>query len=351
MQISPPLSASIVARVTVLFFSSCYDTYRVELNKKRSCYYVLNRVSKKFLASLSVASLALAIGAVAYAGTGTIKITAYQNPEIQIKVDGSLVDLNSEDGMQYPIVYNGRSYVPARTLAEALGGKVSWNEAESTVEVTSGTVPEGADKPRKDNSDGINGDAYNGDADYGDGVQTNPGKDNGSNNGGGVQTKPGKETQGDNNSGGYKVKYPGSTSSEKVFEDYKYAAREVMMAYADALKSYDMTNLDTWLRNHIQNGTTSSNSAMANLSLAEEVINGVHKQYPAEIINGFADALSNAAKRMDFAASSNVEAYEQYYMLQYNVDLEFDSYTASASVYFDMDLVNGSWVLTEAKMY
>lgn len=289
---------------------------------------MLNRFSKKILASITVASLALAIGAVAYASTGTIKITAYQNPDIQIRVDGDLVDLNSEDGMLYPIVYNGRSYVPARTLAEALGGKVAWNEAESTVEVTSGTIPDGADKPVKDNSEGEYGDDWDGDSDYGDDSDFPS-----------------------DTSDGFEVKYPKSTSIETVFEDYKYAASEVMLAYADALRTADLTNLEIWLRDHIQSGSYSSNSAMANLSLAEEIITEIYNKYPPEIINGYADALEQGAKRMNFADSSSYDEYEQYYMLQYDLELEFDGYTASASVYFDLDLVNGSWVLTEAKMY
>src|SRR5690606_5182675 len=81
------------------------------------------------------------------------KITAYQNPQITIEVDGQTVDLSSPDGMVYPIIYEGRSYVPAKYVAEALGATINWNNARQVVEITSG---EGIDPslgiPSKDTS-------------------------------------------------------------------------------------------------------------------------------------------------------------------------------------------------------
>ena len=37
-----------------------------------------------------------------------------------------------------PIIVNGRTYTPARFVAEALGAKVDWNEATRTVTITKG---------------------------------------------------------------------------------------------------------------------------------------------------------------------------------------------------------------------
>ena len=37
-----------------------------------------------------------------------------------------------------PLIVNGRTYTPARFVAEALGAKVDWNEATRTVTITKG---------------------------------------------------------------------------------------------------------------------------------------------------------------------------------------------------------------------
>lgn len=72
-----------------------------------------------------------AAGAVATNLTKTIEVT-YRN--IRVKVDGRTVETPYE-----PFVVNGdgRTYVPARPLAEALGAKVDWDEATATVLVYS----------------------------------------------------------------------------------------------------------------------------------------------------------------------------------------------------------------------
>lgn len=94
------------------------------------------------------------VAAVSIFATGVLasstykQITAYQNPGITITVDGKTVDLNSEEGMMYPLIYDGHSYVSARALAEAMGGVVNWNDDTQTVEVTT----KGVAVPDKDNT-------------------------------------------------------------------------------------------------------------------------------------------------------------------------------------------------------
>lgn len=110
-------------------------------------------LSKKVMAVTTALSIVTAVGAVAYADSALKQITAYQNAGIQLKVNGSPVDLSSEDGMMYPIVYEGHSYVSAKAVAEALGATVKWNNDTQTVEISSsGSVPSGAGIPSKDNS-------------------------------------------------------------------------------------------------------------------------------------------------------------------------------------------------------
>lgn len=112
-----------------------------------------NIFTKKVLAIICVISLALSVGAVAYADSALRQITAYQNQALKVTVNGSAVDMSSEDGTMYPIVYDGHSYVSAKAVAEKLGATVKWNNDTQTVEITSsGSVPSNAGIPDKDNS-------------------------------------------------------------------------------------------------------------------------------------------------------------------------------------------------------
>jgi len=52
---------------------------------------------------------------------------------IQIQINGKFVDTGSDK----PFLYNGRTYVPTRYVAEGLGATVKWNETSNTVEIDS----------------------------------------------------------------------------------------------------------------------------------------------------------------------------------------------------------------------
>jgi hypothetical protein len=98
--------------------------------------------------------LVTAFGAGAFANSALTQVTAYQNAELKVSVNGKAIDQSSEDGVMYPLVYNGHSYVSAKALAEALGAKVHWNNETQTVEVTAsvyGTDPK-AGVPYDDNT-------------------------------------------------------------------------------------------------------------------------------------------------------------------------------------------------------
>jgi hypothetical protein len=102
-------------------------------NKMKSLF------TKKILALVTIFSLILAMGAVAYADSALKKISAYQNQAMKITVDGKEIDSSSPEGVLYPIVYEGHSYVSAKAVAEALGASVTWNGATTTVEISSST--------------------------------------------------------------------------------------------------------------------------------------------------------------------------------------------------------------------
>ncbi|NQX69866.1 hypothetical protein HQN90_27405 [Paenibacillus alba] len=108
--------------------------------------------TKKVLTVITAISVVTAIGSVAYADSALKQITAYQNQNLKVSVNGSAVDMSSEDGIMYPLVYEGHSYVSAKALAEKLGATVKWNNDTQTVEVTSGSVSSNSGIPNKDNS-------------------------------------------------------------------------------------------------------------------------------------------------------------------------------------------------------
>ena len=57
-------------------------------------------------------------------------ISAFFN-DIKIKVNGNVVNTGSDE----PFIYNGRTNVPARYVAENLGAGVKWNETDNCVEI------------------------------------------------------------------------------------------------------------------------------------------------------------------------------------------------------------------------
>ncbi|MEK4511067.1 stalk domain-containing protein [Paenibacillus sp. FSL K6-2524] len=110
-------------------------------------------LTKKVLVVTTVASLILGISSATYAASTLKKITAYENAAIKVEVDGKSVNFSSDEGMMYPIVYNGHSYVSAKAVAEALGATVEWDGARQAVVITSsGEVAPELGIPNKDNT-------------------------------------------------------------------------------------------------------------------------------------------------------------------------------------------------------
>lgn len=79
-------------------------------------------------------------GAAAVGRTGTEMATlCYSN--IQIKVNGrKITPMDEKETAVEPFSVNGTTYMPAHTVAEALGCTAKWNDAEKTVEIVSGQI-------------------------------------------------------------------------------------------------------------------------------------------------------------------------------------------------------------------
>ncbi len=96
-------------------------------------------MKKKLIAVfVLVAVMSLSVGV--YAGGKLTKVTAYLNSGLTIKVDGNKLEPVESDGSRiYPIVYNNRTYLPVRTISDALGTEVNYDgSGEGTITINSG---------------------------------------------------------------------------------------------------------------------------------------------------------------------------------------------------------------------
>ena len=88
---------------------------------------------KKVVVFIVVATMLL-LSIAGYASSHTEKIEAYLSHGMNFMVDGESWQPQETDGSKLiPIVYKGRTYVPARALLEARGVKVGYVDATRTV--------------------------------------------------------------------------------------------------------------------------------------------------------------------------------------------------------------------------
>lgn len=90
---------------------------------------------KKIAVTLAVLML---LGAVAVAGTSfadshITKIEAYLNREIKLTWDGQTFEPMDDGERLYPIIYGGRTYLPAAYVANKAGVDVDWDDDTKTV--------------------------------------------------------------------------------------------------------------------------------------------------------------------------------------------------------------------------
>ncbi|MEO2202174.1 copper amine oxidase N-terminal domain-containing protein [Paenibacillus pabuli] len=77
------------------------------------------------------------------------KITAYLNKEININIDGRIyVPKDQNNEIIDPIIYNNSTYLPLRSVAEALNIQVDWDGATQTVDLW--TEAGSASRPTED---------------------------------------------------------------------------------------------------------------------------------------------------------------------------------------------------------
>ena len=90
-------------------------------------------------------------------GTETVqRIIAAFNNEIRIELNGETFKAIDDDGsVLKPIIYDGRTYLPLKALAEALSADVDWNPDTKTITIQQ--VDPNLGIPYKDDSDPTDG--------------------------------------------------------------------------------------------------------------------------------------------------------------------------------------------------
>lgn len=103
---------------------------------------------KRIISLILILCLTLGLGVSAAAASGTETVTIHYRG-IRIEVDGETLNPCDVSGNSTePFIYNGSTYLPVRAVAGALGLNVAWDEATSTVTLTSGgTVNLGSGEP------------------------------------------------------------------------------------------------------------------------------------------------------------------------------------------------------------
>ena len=93
-------------------------------------------MKKKLISILAVLAI---FTSGALAATAAQTITAQLRPDMQVVVDGTLQTFTDANGKTvYPIVYNGTTYLPLRSIGNLMGKNVGWDGATQTVTLSSG---------------------------------------------------------------------------------------------------------------------------------------------------------------------------------------------------------------------
>lgn len=104
------------------------------------------------LAILMIAGAA-AVAGTSFADSHTTSITAFLNRGISMTWDGGAFEPRESDGSRlYPIVYNGRTYLPAKFVADKAGVDVDWDASTQTVIFNSRAVKIDLTEPYRDSS-------------------------------------------------------------------------------------------------------------------------------------------------------------------------------------------------------
>ncbi|UVI30523.1 copper amine oxidase N-terminal domain-containing protein [Paenibacillus spongiae] len=230
------------------------------------------KMKKSVLAAGLVLSVSFAFTCGVFADSYLKKITAYQNSKISIKVDGQKVVLKDGKDTLTPIVYEGHTYVPAKPVAEAMGGSIKWDGASSTVFISSGSgssVDPNAGIPNKDNSD----------------------DDNNSNNNSNDDDDDDKQAP----IAGVKNTFASGTSAGDVFKEMKPVAKTALTYYLNAIKTGDTAKLKAFTDKYYTDMPLITD-ANKKFEYVSDSIEGYRKANKQDLIDG---VIAAAQKKLD----------------------------------------------------
>ncbi|MEC0092245.1 stalk domain-containing protein [Paenibacillus macquariensis] len=252
------------------------------------------------------------------AGPSLKKITAYQNSNVKVKVNGIAIDESSPEGPMYTIVYDGHSYVSAKGLAEGMGGTVKWNNSTQTVEVSSGESDLSGSKgiPDKDNSNSENASTST--------------------------SKPEKENSNSENASTYTSKsdintvpgYSSSTNVSTMYNDNKGAASHALTLYLEALKSGDTTKLKSWMKDNTQKNQYGTDSYEASAKSLDSQIKSFRALNESDVIDALVVSGIKEAKAKSFEVNPNNDDSTYSKTLKYLINAKGNGYKGTFGVYF-----------------
>jgi len=89
---------------------------------------------KYFSALCAVCAVMLGVAAAAGASR---QITATLRPDITVRVDGAVQTITDSTGQETaPIIYNGTTYLPVKSIGQILDREVTWDGKTNTVNIT-----------------------------------------------------------------------------------------------------------------------------------------------------------------------------------------------------------------------
>jgi hypothetical protein len=290
-----------------------------------------------FISSLVVCSLVFGVVG-AGAANGITKIQAALNSNIKFKVDGNSWQPKDSNGKSLSaLVYNGTTYLPLRSTAEALGVNLSLNSATQVISLDSGSA---------------NGIPYN-DA-------TTPVTSPSTSTSSTPVTSPSISTSStpvtspstSTSSTSSDIKVLSGTTSQMTSK-LKEQAVILLKMYGDSLLSGDTSNYASYLSKNVSTSRENSGTSLGDdyfINNYSDLVTGTKKANSASTLNSFAKALQNA-KLSDIEVGLISDKNE--YFQRFSFSFQPKDFNALSTVYvyfsYDVETYNSStYILSEA---
>lgn len=265
---------------------------------------------KKSVFVSTIAAASLIFGSVGvFASSGLEKIQAYLNHDIKFTVDGKSWTPKDSDGNQLtPIIYDGSSYVPAKAVAEKLGGSVTWDGDSQTIRLTTPNGKSNEGIPYKD----------------GQGSATVPSKP--------VQTPPQAQAPVDVPSGnGVMVLGDEDATTKKMQEQ----AVVIIKIFGEALETGSTAKFDTYVDSFTAEKRDHSPISLGRQYFKDEF----SKEVKGAIASNDADQIAAYAKAMKSVTSADLELYHVSTKTEYGQSFQYSflpkGWSAFSTVYVE----------------